>query len=157
MMKQLMAKYQFLPFVAPFAVFIVMLGLKGILPVDVRWHYPIQVVVVSAVLLSVRRREVFRVPVRPLAGIVIGLAVFAIWVGPDQIWPSYRHHWLFENSLIGDARSSLPSALRSDILFLFFRILGTAILVPIVEELFWRGWLMRYLINPDFLKVPLGN
>ncbi len=29
-------------------------------------------------------------------------------------------------------------------------------LVPVIEELFWRGWLMRYLINPAFQKVPLG-
>jgi hypothetical protein len=29
-------------------------------------------------------------------------------------------------------------------------------LVPILEELFWRGWLMRMLIGPDFQKVPLG-
>ena len=30
-------------------------------------------------------------------------------------------------------------------------------LVPILEELFWRGWLLRWLINPDFQKVPIGK
>jgi len=30
--------------------------------------------------------------------------------------------------------------------------------VPILEELFWRGWLMRWIIDPqDFEKVPLGT
>jgi hypothetical protein len=29
--------------------------------------------------------------------------------------------------------------------------------VPIVEELFWRGWLMRWLIRSDFESVPLGS
>ena len=32
------------------------------------------------------------------------------------------------------------------------------ILVPIIEELFWRGWLVRWIDNPgDFTKVPLGS
>ncbi len=31
------------------------------------------------------------------------------------------------------------------------------LLIPIVEELFWRAWLMRWLINPHFQKVPLGT
>jgi len=29
--------------------------------------------------------------------------------------------------------------------------------VPILEELFWRGWLMRWLIRPDFEAVRLGT
>ena len=37
------------------------------------------------------------------------------------------------------------------------RTLRAALLVPILEELFWRGWLMRWLINPDFEKVKLGT
>jgi len=28
--------------------------------------------------------------------------------------------------------------------------------VPVLEELFWRGWLMRWLVSTDFSKVPLG-
>ena len=31
------------------------------------------------------------------------------------------------------------------------------LIVPIVEELFWRAWLMRWLVNPDFKKVALGT
>ena len=37
------------------------------------------------------------------------------------------------------------------------RSVSSAILVPILEELFWRGWMMRWLIDNDFLKVPLGK
>ena len=33
---------------------------------------------------------------------------------------------------------------------------GATLLVPVMEELFWRGFLMRWLINPDFLSVRLG-
>jgi CAAX prenyl protease-like protein len=39
---------------------------------------------------------------------------------------------------------------------LWSRILRAVALVPIIEELFWRGWLMRWLINPRFESVKLG-
>jgi len=29
-------------------------------------------------------------------------------------------------------------------------------IVPVIEELFWRAWLMRWLVNSDFRRVPLG-
>ena len=37
-------------------------------------------------------------------------------------------------------------------------LLGPALLVPLIEEtLFWRSFLIRWLIDPDFLKVPIGR
>jgi len=32
-----------------------------------------------------------------------------------------------------------------------------AAIAAVVGELFWRAWLMRWLINSDFRKVPLGT
>ena len=40
--------------------------------------------------------------------------------------------------------------------YLTLRGLGLIVVVPIVEELFLRGFLMRYVINEDFWKVPFG-
>jgi len=31
------------------------------------------------------------------------------------------------------------------------------VVVPLAEEMFWRGWLMRWLIRHDFENVPLGS
>jgi CAAX prenyl protease-like protein len=157
MIKTLVEKHPAVPFVAPFAAFIVLLGLKSSLPIDARWEYPIRVIIVSAVVLLTSRSLLPRLPVKLVSSLVLGVFVFLIWIAPDMLSPSYRTHWLFQNSLFGSAASSLPDAVRSDMVFLVFRFLGTAILVPIVEELFWRGWLMRYLINVDFQKVPLGT
>ena len=28
--------------------------------------------------------------------------------------------------------------------------------VPILEELFWRGWLLRWMIHQEFTKVQIG-
>ena len=92
----------------------------------------------------------------PLASIGIGIAVFLIWVGPDVLW-GYRHHWLFDNFMTGTSASSVSPALRRNFTFILLRVGSSVVLVPVLEELFWRGWLMRWLIDKDFLKVPLGT
>lgn len=40
--------------------------------------------------------------------------------------------------------------------YLLLRGLGLVVVVPIVEELFLRGFLMRYVVNEDFWNVPFG-
>jgi len=37
------------------------------------------------------------------------------------------------------------------------RLLGAAVVAPVMEELFWRSFLMRYLTNRDFRSVPMGS
>jgi CAAX prenyl protease-like protein len=58
---------------------------------------------------------------------------------------------------LGTPGSTLPEELKAHTGFLAVRILGSAGLVPILEELFWRGWLMRWLVAPKFQAVPLGT
>ncbi|MEQ1825005.1 MAG: CAAX prenyl protease-related protein [Pirellula sp.] len=41
--------------------------------------------------------------------------------------------------------------------FIAARILGLVVVVPIAEELFWRGFLMRWFINEDWQKVRFGT
>jgi CAAX prenyl protease-like protein len=41
--------------------------------------------------------------------------------------------------------------------FIAVRIVGLVLVVPVFEELFWRSFLMRWIIDTDFLKVPIGN
>jgi CAAX prenyl protease-like protein len=37
------------------------------------------------------------------------------------------------------------------------RLFGAVIVVPVMEELFWRSFLIRYLVTPTFTMVPLGT
>jgi CAAX prenyl protease-like protein len=41
--------------------------------------------------------------------------------------------------------------------FLAARFAGLVLVVPLIEELFWRSFLMRWLIDPEFEKVPIGK
>jgi len=132
------------------------MALGARLPPGIGIYYPISVVLVAAGLVS-WSRDVIRLRASHWgASVLVGIAVFVIWIGPDLLWPDYRSHWLFENPLTGAAASSISVRTRMSTTFLLFRVAGSAVVVPIIEELFWRAWLMRYLISRRFETLPLG-
>ena len=145
-----------IPYVAPFGVFVGFMFLEKVLPFPPQSLYPIRCMVTLAVIALVSRPVIRLRPSKTLSSFLLGVGVFMIWVGPDWMW-GYRDHWLFSNSLTGSAVSSLPPGAKTDWIFLSFRVFGSAVLVPILEELFWRGWMMRWIIRSDFLNVPLGT
>jgi CAAX prenyl protease-like protein len=141
--------------VAPFLAFISFLAIDRALNLPPQLSYPLRVACVSLLILTVSRGYFSLRPSRPLASVLLGAAVFLIWVAPDILF-GYRHSWPFENAIMGKAQASIPVALRRNVLFIVLRATSSAVLVPILEELFWRGWMMRWLIQPDFRKVAFG-
>lgn len=149
-------KHPSLPYIVPFAVFVVFLILGEHLSFMGIWEYPFRDAVLALTLWFCSRHVLdFRIH-RWIGTIAIGAIVFLVWIAPDMLFPGYRTHWLFQNSLTGEIKSSLPEPFRTDPIVLIFRLIRAVILVPIIEELFWRAWMMRWLINPDFQRVPLG-
>lgn len=111
----------------------------------------------TAVLLALARPVMdFRVK-NAFGTVLMGVAVFLVWIAPDTLFPGYRGHWLFTNSLMGAAQAGLPESARSDTVVLVLRAVRASIVVPIIEELFWRAWLMRWIISPDFERIPPGT
>jgi uncharacterized protein len=146
-----------LPYVVPFGVFLAFLVIAPYLLPLGKWEHPLRIVVLVAVLW-VFSRDVIDLRVSNLTGsIALGLGVFLIWIGPDLLIPGYRDHWLFQNSITGRLRSSIPAEFLNDRMVLIMRCLRAIILVPVIEELFWRGFLMRWVVSPDFQKVKLGT
>ena len=143
-------------YIAPFLVFVGVMTIEKSLSLPRAYGYPLRFVLSLAAIVFLSRGYVSFRPSAPLASIGIGVLVLIIWVAPDQLF-GYRHHWLFENSVTGKAASSLPAELQGNIAFLILRSISSFALVPVLEELFWRGWLMRWLIDRNFLKVPLGT
>lgn len=143
-----------LPYVFPFAVFLCLLMLRAVVPLGAA-EYPIWLVIITLSLLVSRQVLSCRLR-KPLGSVVVGIAVFGIWIAPELVWPGYRNHWLFQNAVLGEWRSSFPEPFRNDPWLLTLRFIRAAALVPVLEELFWRGWLMRWLIAPRFEQVPLG-
>lgn len=146
-----------IPYVAPFVVFLAILGLQPWIPIPPVALQALFVGVMAAVIRLVAWPALdFRV--RHWAGsLLLGAGVFALWIAPDVLFPGYRGYWLFSNSITGSVSSGMPENVRGDAVVLLLRGLRASLIVPIVEELFWRAWLMRWLISPEYATVPLGK
>ncbi len=130
-----------------------MLALQKAVPVPVWLRFAISI----AVILAVSRAPLRHSPSKPLLSVLVGVVVFILWVGPDWISPGWHHGILFDNAIVGHPAGNTPPASKNDPLFLLFRVALSVIAVPILEELFWRGWLMRWIVGSgDFEKIPLG-
>jgi CAAX prenyl protease-like protein len=96
--------------------------------------------------------------------VVVGVAVFAVWVGISGEWTTQNSLW----AKFGLTHSSgtppstwNPNAQFGDgsafaWLFIVTRILGSTFIVPPLEEVFYRSFLYRYIAKPDFQAVPLN-
>jgi len=146
-----------LPYIAPFAVFMGLLALHSVWPLPDLTDQILRVTVMAAVLWFVARPVIDLRVQHVAATLAIGIGVFALWIAPDVLIPGYRHFWLFENAVTGKAATSLSSSAVMSPPVLVLRMVRSVIIVPIVEELFWRAWLMRWIIDNDFEKVPLGK
>lgn len=144
-----------LPYVGPMALFMVMLWLGPRLGLGA-WEFPFRVAILAGATWGLSR-EVLDFRIRyGLGSVALGLAVFLIWIGPDALAAGYRSHWLFQNSLTGKVATSIDRALLGSPAVLLFRVIRAVILVPVIEELFWRGWLLRWLVKHDFRSVRIG-
>ena len=121
---------------------------------DLRWLYPIKVVLVGGMLSWFRHSYMelgpfAAIPLRHwLASVSIGFAVFLLWINLD-------HGWV----VLGSAGGFNPSRTdgSTDWFLAIPRLLGAAIVVPLMEELFWRSFLMRWLDRQDFSALSPGK
>ena len=141
----------------PFVAFMAVLALRGMAPADgswgfdVRWLYGLNLVVVGGMLLAWRREygELAWQNRPTLAkaawAVVVGLVVFALWIRLDAPWMQ-----------IGEPTAGfvpVDSQGRLELALIAMRLLGATLLVPVMEELFWRSFLMRWLQAPVFEGV----
>jgi hypothetical protein len=149
-------RYPSLGYLAPFVTVLLFLSLPKPAAL-IYWEWPIQVFLVAVVCVLTWPQDASARPNHWFMSLFIGALTFILWIGPDLISSNYRHSFLFSNVIVGHVGSSLRAeALRSNSV-LFWRTVRASTVVPIAEELFWRAWLMRWLINNDFQKVALGT
>ena len=127
-----------LAWVAPFAAFVGFMAIEKALPTAPGALYPVRAALALVAIAVFSRRVISWVPNQALASIGMGVAVFFLWIGPDLLWPGMRSHWLFHNSLVGSAASTLPQGLKMSPAFIAVRVFGSVGLVPILEEV--AGW-----------------
>ena len=74
-----------------------------------------------------------------------GLIVFWAWIELGQAGAEGKHSGQFV-PLLADGSLDWPKAL--------LRLAGLALVVPIMEELFWRSLVLRWIDRHDFLTLP---
>lgn len=140
--------------IAPFAAYLLVLALEGqasswLPEFDARWLYPVKIMLVLGVLAT------FRLSYTELRGAKLsfnhvmlslgaGLTVFVVWINLAQPW-----------AVIGELGAGYDprNAGQIDWLLVAFRLAGAALVVPLMEELFWRSLFMRWIVQGDFMQV----
>lgn len=142
-------------YVAPMALFMLYTALlEARFPGPYMWLYIGKVVLVMAALVvfrSVWKDIRFEARVLPMA-ILVGVVVFIEWIALTPLTPELS--FLGKRAEFNPFQAIPDPAQRG--LFLAFRFFGLAVMVPIMEELFWRSFLLRYLTDPDYERLPLG-
>ena len=139
-----------LPFAA-YLFFIVagdVLERMGVAASSLLWLYPAKIAVVALLLALFWRHYTelrpFRLsPTQALIAVATGVVVLVLWVSLDAGW------MIFGSPSGFDPRSEG----RIDWLLVAIRIAGAALVVPVMEELFWRSFLMRWIVAPNFDSV----
>lgn len=115
---------------------------------DLRWLYAVKI---SAVMLML---VIFRHHYTELrdARLGLGAAIVALVTGAVVLvlWVSLNADWMIIGS--PDGFNPITDG-RIDWLMVAMRIFGAALVVPVMEELFWRSFLMRWIDGADFEKV----
>lgn len=139
-----------LPFAA-YLFFIVIgdvLERLGVAPDTLRWLYPVKIALVALLLAHFWRRydelAHFRLsPFSTLTALAVGVLVLVLWVSLDAGW-----------MIVGAPAGFDPRDQgQIDWLLVTLRIAGAALVVPIMEELFWRSFLMRWVDASEFQTI----
>jgi hypothetical protein len=127
-----------------------LLGKAGVDQQQLRWLYPLKTMLIVAMLWFWRAEYTeLRWPrgkgvMTWLVALVIGLLVFVAWINLSASWMVIGVSAGFDPRGAGGAL---------DWFFVAFRWIGAAMVVPVMEELFWRSFLMRWIADQNFLTV----
>ena len=143
-----------LPYVAPFVIFLLLTGPVNFFPTLSPYFYIAKTIIVGSLLWHWREHYSadFRdsLTLKQLATAVIcGLVVLVIWILPEGFLYQLDKTSQFDPLALGESQTAIAG-------LIILRLMGSSLVVPFMEELFWRSFLMRYLINPDFRSIPIG-
>jgi CAAX prenyl protease-like protein len=140
--KAIIEPHPWLPYVAPFALFVGLTGMQPYVPGGVAWIYPAKMVLTGLLILAVRRWLVPSGDWAAVTAAVTGLIVLVLWILPEGLYPLLGQTTIFDPY----QHFSRPHA----IVWIGFRLVGAVLVVPMAKEFFWRGFLIRWLVRSDF-------
>lgn len=172
--QEVLSRHRWVAYVLPLAVFMIISSFE---PTDTSsslyrfypWIYAAKLAVTVVALRLVW--PVYRSSIRPIGwrGIAVGVVGAAVWIGVCHLELENRYLFPFVQSLGLDSilGKSTRSAFNPFVqlagfpvgigLYLLVRGIGLVLVVPIIEEYFLRGFLMRYIAADKWWKYPIGS
>jgi CAAX prenyl protease-like protein len=148
-------------FLAPFVVFMALLALgeavahffEGqafwMVSTPRYWIFPLQTLVCAVLLIRGWRHYDLHWPARPWFTLTIAVLVFVLWISPQALFHAAPRTDGFDPAFFGGGWHYVANTA--------VRWLRLVVVVPLLEEIFWRGFLLRFLIREPFEKVPVGT
>ncbi len=140
--------------VAPFVIFLVLTFAPGISGDESSkyWFYLAKTLVGAWLIWEMRpfvseMRWAFS-----WEAVVVGIAVFVMWVGIDPFYPHPQSSGKEWNPQAAFGRNSTLA-----VVFMTVRVLGSTFVVPPLEEVFWRSFLYRWFVRTDFQNMPFNR
>ena len=133
-----------------------------------QWAYPLQTIVCLGYLLTRWRYYEFQWSLRwSLVGIVFGVAGISLWLLPTMLYDRWglsgeTTGWMKWLGIQERKEGFDPHVFSHPVAFgfsLVMRFVRAAVAVALIEEIFWRGFLMRFLADRDgdYWKQPFGR
>ena len=152
-LKSLLTK-TWLPYVLPFIVFLLLTEPARFFPSLTPFLYIAKTCIVGSLLWFWRHE--YAADFSPglsftevLTAVFCGLLVLVIWILPEGYLFQLEQKSVFDPYGLGQSQGAFIGLIA-------MRLIGATLVVPVMEELFWRSFVMRYLIEPNFRSVPMG-
>jgi CAAX prenyl protease-related protein len=144
--------------VAPLFIFLILTSAGGLMGGDWKfWLYGLKVIVGAWTLYVIRPYVKEMRWAFSWEAVVVGLVIFAIWVGIDPYVP--RNTLFFDDTK--DSVWNPFARFGSDSMvawsLIVIRTIGMTFVVPPLEEVFYRSFLYRYSVRTDFEEMPLNR
>ena len=139
--------------IVPFAAFVLLTYAQGHFgPSSLYWVYLVKTVVGAWLIWESRPFvQEMRWAISAEA-VLVGIAICAVWIGLDGWYPR-----LAKPEVIWNPEQHFGKSSSLAWFFNGVRLVGSSVVVPPLEEVFYRSFLYRYFVRTNFLTMPLGQ
>jgi CAAX prenyl protease-like protein len=139
--------------VVPFVIFLALTFLQGKPGTPAAyWFYFLKTLVGAWLIFEMRPHVSEMRWAISWEAIVVGVAIFALWVGLDPYYPKF-----FKSGSTGNPAATFGPNSMLPMFFNLVHIVGMTLVVPPLEEVFYRSFIYRYVVSQNFLAVPMNR